>query len=225
MRATVIARDLVLGIDTSTRWLNLALVRGGEVVCRFREEVPTHATRLAPEVAALLDAAEAPTRSIAAVGVVCGPGSFTGLRVGLASALGFARALEVPVYGLDTLTALVRAYGLPGEGAAVLDARRREVYWRRYASPDGSPSPLGEAVSAPPAALEGSLEGLEWAVGDGVPLVTGWPASCRLEPEIPNMAIPAALNALAMLASNREAEPLEPLYVRPPDVRPPGGAT
>jgi len=124
---------LVLALDTATP----AVTAG--VVCRDSLEVRSarvvvdaraHAETLTPNVvAALADAGSAMT-DLTAVVVGCGPGPFTGLRVGMASAAAFGHALDVPVYGVCSLDAI--AQGTTGEVLVVTDARRREVYWARY---------------------------------------------------------------------------------------------
>ncbi len=218
------ARALVLGLDTCTFWLNLALLDGrGGLVGALHERVATHATGLVPAILALLDRAGASPEGLAAVGVVTGPGSFTGLRVGLAAALGLARARGTPAYGLDSLTALALAYGREGEGIALLDARRGQVYCRRFRARAGSLESLSEPEALDPAdALPAGVE-LAWAVGDGVPLLPVLPGSCFSAPDIPNLALPAARSALARLSAGEPGDTLHALYVRAPDAAMPPG--
>ncbi len=214
---------LFLGMDTCTRWLNLALMgNGGEVLAQFHEEVPTHTTRLVPALGDLFLRTGRSKSDLAAIGVVLGPGSFTGLRVGLAAAEGLAAALGVTTYGLDSLSALALCSGGSGEGMAVLDARRRRVYARRFRKEGGQTVALDAAADLDPAERI-HFAGCEWAIGDGVGLVHAWPASCLLEPEVPNLAVPAAAHARGLFASGHAGTALAPLYVRGADVRAPGG--
>jgi tRNA threonylcarbamoyl adenosine modification protein YeaZ len=216
-------RSLVLGIDTCTRWLNLALLdRSGEVLGEVHEQVPTHATKLVAGIESLLPTGLGQRAALAAVGVVLGPGSFTGLRVGLAAAEGLAAALTVPVFGLDSLTALALCTKGEGEGLALLDARRNQVYAARFSAKGGRAEALGEARATSPGDLGGEVSRCDWAIGDGVGSVTGWPGPCLLEPAVPNLALPAARRAWEALQDGSLPTELTPLYVRPPDVREPG---
>ena len=215
-------RRTVLGIDTSTFWLNLALVDGeGAVLAEHHELVKTHTTRLVGALEGLLRGAGVEREALAAVGAVVGPGSFTGLRVGLASAEGLCQALDIPAYATDSLSALALCAPGAGEGVALLDARRSQVYEARFArEPGGQVRRLSEIRSVSPVeVLAGPAPA--WAIGDGVPQVPDWPRNCRLDPLIPNLAVPAAREAIGRLQRGEAGERLAPLYVRPPDVRPP----
>jgi tRNA threonylcarbamoyladenosine biosynthesis protein TsaB len=112
---------LILAFDTATDVATSALVSDGEVL----GERVSRAVTLLEDVDALLRQASARTGDIEALAVGIGPGSFTGVRVGLATARGLALALDVPVAGVSTLDAL--AAGAPG-ALPVVDARRREVF-------------------------------------------------------------------------------------------------
>jgi tRNA threonylcarbamoyladenosine biosynthesis protein TsaB len=112
---------LILAFDTATDVATSALVSDGEVL----GERVSRAVTLLEDVDALVRQAGAHTSDIDALAVGIGPGSFTGVRVGLATARGLALALGVPVAGVSTLDAL--AAGAPG-ALPVIDARRREVF-------------------------------------------------------------------------------------------------
>jgi tRNA threonylcarbamoyladenosine biosynthesis protein TsaB len=211
----------VLGLDTSTFLLQAALLwEDGTVAAELREEVPTHTPRLPGALEGLLQMARLSASDLLAVGVTRGPGSFTGLRVGLAAALGLGKGLRIPVYGLSTLVAVARACPAGGRGAVLLDARRGEVYVQPFLREAGGVRPLADARSLPPATLDRA--GFDWAAGDGIALVAEWPPPCRLFPGVGGAAVQAALHALQEWAAGREPAPLSPLYVRPPDVREPG---
>ncbi|MHB8765940.1 MAG: tRNA (adenosine(37)-N6)-threonylcarbamoyltransferase complex dimerization subunit type 1 TsaB, partial [Deferrisomatales bacterium] len=124
----------LLAIDTADLSAGVAVAVDGEVraeVCqpsRFR-----HAERLFLLIEAALAAAGAEKQHLACVAVTRGPGSFTGLRVGVATAKGLALALGIPVVGVSTLRALARgASPFPGLVVPVLDARKRQVYAAAY---------------------------------------------------------------------------------------------
>jgi tRNA threonylcarbamoyladenosine biosynthesis protein TsaB len=112
---------LILAFDTATDVATSALVSDGEVL----GERASRAVTVLEDVDALLRQAGAHTADIEALAVGIGPGSFTGVRIGLATARGLALALGIPVAGVSTLDAL--AEGAPG-AVPVVDARRREVF-------------------------------------------------------------------------------------------------
>jgi tRNA threonylcarbamoyladenosine biosynthesis protein TsaB len=124
----------ILGIDTSTSCGSLGLIEDDEVVAEyalFREE--THSARLVPAIQALLKEAQLDLHKIDGMAVSLGPGSFTGLRVGLSTIKGLALAAEKPVAGVPTLDAL--ASNLPFTPymiCPILDARKGEVYTALY---------------------------------------------------------------------------------------------
>ena len=131
---------LILAFDTATEVATSALVDDGEVLA----ERASRAQTLLEDVDALLRQGGAHPRDLDALAVGTGPGSFTGLRIGLAAARGLALSLSLPGAGVSTLQAL--AAGAPG-ALPVIDARRREV----FSLLDGSPvvlAPAGLPVAA-----------------------------------------------------------------------------
>ena len=147
------------------------------------------------------------------IGVTVGPGSFTGLRVGLAFAQGLGAALGVPVVGISTLAALARTQdGGIGASAAVIDARRGQVYVQTFR--DGVPAMVPTALSLDAARDALSDEAWNWA-GSGASLITDLPT-----PDAVTTATPKALAALTLLADPPNAPP-SPLYLRAPDATPP----
>jgi tRNA threonylcarbamoyladenosine biosynthesis protein TsaB len=151
---------ILLAIESSTDWLSVALLRGEEILAlREKEDVRQHASALLPAIDAILDEAGRSLDDLDAIGVAVGPGSFTSLRIGLATVkgLGFARSL-VGV-GVSTLEAMALS-ALESESAsanmeivALLDARRGEWYaggWRQPEGPGSLPVPtLPEGLYAP----------------------------------------------------------------------------
>jgi len=127
---------------------------------------------------------------IDAVVVGCGPGPFTGLRIGMATAAAFGHALGIPVYGVCSLDAI--GGQTTGEVLVVTDARRREVYWARYRDGVRTDGPGVGAMSA---------------VGvDGAELVVD--------------AQPSPAGLLAAVSNwEAESLPLVPLYLRRPDAK------
>lgn len=156
------------------------------------------------------------------IGVTVGPGSFTGLRVGLAFALGLGAALDRPVVGVSTLDALAASVPAKGMVAAVIDARRGQVYARLFR--DGAP--LGEAEALP---LEIARDRILAAAGDARSTLIGSGAALLAEtfPELTGAALhplpaptPEAVAALT-LAADPATSPPQPLYLRAPDATPP----
>ncbi|MGR6531723.1 tRNA (adenosine(37)-N6)-threonylcarbamoyltransferase complex dimerization subunit type 1 TsaB [Brevundimonas sp. RM1] len=156
------------------------------------------------------------------IGVTVGPGSFTGLRVGLAFALGLGAALDRPVVGVSTLDALAASVPAKGMVAAVIDARRGQVYARLFR--DGAP--LGEAEALP---LETARDRILAAAGDARSTLIGSGAALLGEifPELAGAALhplpaptPEAVAALT-LAADPATSPPQPLYLRAPDATPP----
>lgn len=172
--------DVRLGLDTSGPHLALALAaEGGIVLARRAARVERdHAARLVPELDALLRDASVTRDRIGGVTVGVGPGSYTGLRVGLAAGQALATAWSVPLVGVDSL-ALVAWAGLEaGEtGVAVRDARRGNVYAAVYRR-DGDELTLVEASAKRPrdAVLEAWPEA-RWL--EDVPPDAAWAAMGR----------------------------------------------
>lgn len=134
---------LLLGLDCATPYLALSIVdlAGTPVASLSLEVGRDHAAQLLPQLKVLLADAGATGRDVAAIGVGVGPGSYTGVRVGIATARGLARAWSVPVAGSSSLLTLLPGWPhvdaaaptpaalLPGQrGVALLDARRDNVY-------------------------------------------------------------------------------------------------
>lgn len=128
---------LLLATDTSGRFGSIALARGdANGICEVIEVVPlvggTFSAQLVPQIAGLLDKHGFTKHDIGAFAVVSGPGSFTGLRIGLAAIKGLAEILEKPISAVSLLEAVAVGAGLQGRILALLDAGRGEVYCGEY---------------------------------------------------------------------------------------------
>lgn len=125
---------MILAIDTSTRVSSVALVEDGRVIAELNQDTRlTHSERLMPQIKQLLDMAEKTSRDLTAIAVSIGPGSFTGLRIGMATAKTMAYALGISIIGVPTMEAL--AWNCPLDGhhlVAMLDAQKGNVYTARY---------------------------------------------------------------------------------------------
>ena len=212
----------VLLIDTALS-LCTAAVFEGETALAVRSEpmVKGHQERLAGFVRDVMAEAGTGFDGLDRIGVTTGPGSFTGLRVGLAFAQGFGAALGRPVVGISTLDALAASIApdarAPGAVAALIDARRGQVYARLWC--DGVAAGPAEALSLEAAAARiAALAPDITLVGSGAPLLSdAVPGAVVVD--LPGPA-PEALARLVVAADPRRAPP-EPQYLRAPDATPP----
>lgn len=186
-----------------------------------------HGELLAPLIQRVLDLAGVEPADLDAIGVGLGPGPFTGLRVGVVTAKAMGDALGIPTYGVCSLDVIAQANRHAGVPFAVLtDARRKQVYWRRY---DATGEPVGAPEISLPAELAERLHGEVHAlVGPGVDLYpeafTGF-ATTRAGGGAPiGYADAATLGEMVMERARARApgEDLVPMYLRRPDARPPG---
>jgi tRNA threonylcarbamoyladenosine biosynthesis protein TsaB len=127
---------LILGVDTSGKHGSIALLRCEAESCQIIEVVPlqggTFSAQLVPQVSALLQKHGFTKNDIGGFVVVSGPGSFTGLRVGLAAIKGLAEVLQKPIAAVSLLEALAWAKKAPGKVLTAVDAGRSEVYLGQY---------------------------------------------------------------------------------------------
>ncbi len=201
---------LVLAIDTATPAVTAGVVRlDGDSVDVLAEKVTVdpraHAERLTPNIVGALGDAGVAVDQLDAVVVGCGPGPFTGLRVGMATAAAFGHALGIPVRGVCSLDAI--AVGTTADLLVVTDARRREVYWARYRDGVRVDGPAVNSAADVPAGADAVAGSPEHAALFDLP---------RLAPVYPTAA------GLARAVTDWAAEPgpLIPLYLRRPDAKP-----
>lgn len=200
---------LVLVLDTATPAVTAAVVRvegGGArlLAGRVTLDARAHAEVLTPNLLACLAEIGATPAQLDAVVCGTGPGPYTGLRVGMATAAALGDALDVPVHGVCSLDGIGAAVAHAGELLVVTDARRREVYWARYT---GRTRTEGPGVCSPADLVLGGAT----AVAGSAPhaALLGLPV---LGPEYPD---PTALVAATDLAA--APPPFLPRYLRRPD--------
>lgn len=201
-----------LVVETALTACSVALLDGECLVAARHEEIGRgHAERLVPMIAELLADAGGPT--ITAILVDVGPGSFTGLRVGVAAAKALALAWNVPVYGV-TSTALVAAGAMASDPAlsslyVTLDAARGQIYTQAF-NRDG-PTSAVQALDPADAAREAVAHAA--IAGSGARLLADFAAVPR---SIANLT-PRATDARFLPSGH--VLPVTPLYVRAPDAR------
>jgi tRNA threonylcarbamoyl adenosine modification protein YeaZ len=206
---------LVLAFDTATPAVTAALHDGEQVLAESTTiDARRHGELLAPTIETVLGAAGVSLRDVTAIVAGSGPGPYTGLRVGLMTAQGLSTTLGVPAYGLCTLDAVAYASGLNGPFLAATDARRKEVFWARYA--DRRTRIDGPFVDRP---ADVPVEGLP-VVGAGAGL---YPEALGQSdaPPYPYGGFLAALAAERM-AAGATLDPPRPIYLRRPDAVVPG---
>ena len=201
---------MILALDTSTPACTAALFAAdGSLLDRADRVIARgHAEYLAPMIADMLSGR---TPGIICVGV--GPGSFTGLRIGIACAQGLGIGWEVPVHGMDSLALIAAA--VPGEGdvAVAVGGGHGEIFVVQYARP--GLRPIGNIANLTPDAAARVIDA-PLVVGSGAAALVaarGWGEAIDL--------LPAAANALALPAELRTLL-ASPIYARPPDARPQG---
>ncbi len=221
------ATGLVLGVETATVFGGVALVSDtgellGEITLRNHE---SHSERMLPALEWLLATLGFTLRDLAAVAVSQGPGSFTGLRAGIASAKGLSFSLGVPLFGIPTLEALA-ANAPPGEGTvcAVLNARRGEVFRALFHRGPTAPRRLEPDTLMPLRSLADELPAGCLVVGDLPDSFIGMlppDRAVRFAPRHlghPRAAVIATLGSAACRNSRAsELTTLMPHYVRPCD--------
>jgi tRNA threonylcarbamoyladenosine biosynthesis protein TsaB len=217
---------LILALDTATDQGSLALTAGDQVLREYSlESHNSYLTRLMPGVAAILRDAGTAAADLAAVAVSVGPGNFTGLRIGLATAKTLAWSVGCPLVPVSTMEVLAaQVPPQPGPIGVVMDAKRREVFWGRFQYSEGALQALEGPRRLPVGELAARLLAPLLLTGPG--LETHREAlTSQLSPEIalapPEARWPRAAT-VARLARRRleaglTANPaqLTPTYLRP----------
>jgi len=216
---------IVLGIDSALDTCSAALWQDGRMLART--VVPgarDQAERLVPIVQETMRGARLAWSDLDRIAVTVGPGSFTGLRVGLAAARGFALAAKRPAIGVTTLAALAHSAKVEGALGVAIEAGRGEVYFQMFVggAPVGQPESLvlADAIAKLPrgaAVVGGGAQAM-------APLLEERPDLRVLDlPQYPDPAVLAALGAAAPLPA--DGAPPSPLYIQPPRIKLPGGVS
>jgi tRNA threonylcarbamoyladenosine biosynthesis protein TsaB len=217
----------VLAFDTSSSSGSVALMDDGALVAESNAaDVGTHASWLMEAIDRLLVGAHTDIRSVDAFAVSAGPGSFTGLRIGISTVKGLAWALDKRVFAVPTLKAL--AYNLRSRGGhvcALLDARKKEVYAALYTFERGSvmtviegsamsPHQLVEAIAR--AGIQGPVSFLGNALREYSEVMKGGVKDAVISPEALWDVRASNIAAIAFEGSLEALSPIEltPVYLR-----------
>jgi tRNA threonylcarbamoyladenosine biosynthesis protein TsaB len=229
-RGQGVGRVLILGIDTSTQQSSVCLgSETGVVASATLARGQAHGEFVAPAIAFCLEQADLRMADVSGVAVCVGPGLFTGMRVGIATAQALAHARRLPVVGLASLDLLAfPVRHVRRLICSVLDAKRGELFWAFYRSAPAGVQRVGEFRVGPPEKLAGELEGLGedvLAIGDGAIAHRTLLEAVGAEVGTHSTAHPRAssLVELALPRFLREdtqrAESLAPIYIRKADAR------
>ena len=181
---------LILAFETSAKAASVALTENGKLLGEsYQNTGLTHSQTLMVMAEDLLKQCGKTVNDITAVAVAEGPGSFTGVRIGVAAAKGFAWGRELPCYGISTLEAMALSLGVwEGHICACMDARRNQVYNARFFAAHGSLTRFKEDRAISLEDLKKELEqvlGPIFLVGDGAELTYK-----TLSKDIPNLILP-----------------------------------
>lgn len=210
----------MLAIDTTGPVIGVALRVAGEVRERTERVQRGSEQRLTPWAQELCAEASLRIADLDGIAVAVGPGAFTGLRVGLATASGLAMAANLPVVGLSSLAS--RARNVEGRVLSMLDARKARVYAQWFVDGRGE----GEARDVTPEALLAEVAAGFVATGEGAGVyrLLVETAGGRVHADWPSPAVDAlARMGEEALTRGEGIDPvsLRPVYIRPPDARPP----
>lgn len=217
----------ILAIDTATEACSVALWNDGTIFAHFEECPREHTQRILPLVKTILTEGNAALADLDALAYGRGPGSFTGVRIGIGIAQGLALGAELPMIGVSTLATMAQgAWRMTGATRvlAAIDARMGEVYWAEYTRDENGVwhGEETEAVLKP----EAVTERLKQLTGEWATVGTGWPAWPEMAKDTGitlvdgNMLLPAAEDmlpiAVQLLAAGKTVavEHAEPVYLR-----------
>ena len=217
----------ILALETSAKSVSVAVLEDGKVLgSAYQNTGLTHSRTLMPLLDGMLINSELSLNDMDIIAVAAGPGSFTGVRIGVAAAKGLAWGRELPCYGVSTLEAMVRGAAMTdGYYCACMDARKQQVYNALFNVKDGQPERICEDRAIGLAELSEELKAVKkqfFLVGDGAELCYN-----TLRESVPGLqllpehlrqqrASGTALAALAMMERGEDGSGLEltPNYIR-----------
>ena len=180
----------ILAFETSAKAASVALLDGGKLLAEsYQNTGLTHSQTIMVMAQDLLKSCGLSARDVEAVAVAAGPGSFTGVRIGVAAAKGFAWGAELPCYGVSTLEAMARTMGVwQGYIVPAMDARRSQVYTAVFHAEKGVITRVEEDMAISLAELGEKIKNYEenvFLVGDGALLCYN-----TLLEEVPQLVLP-----------------------------------
>ena len=218
---------LILAFETSAKSCSAAIHDGKSLLAEsYQNSGLTHSQTLMVMAEDLLKVCGKSAADVTHLAAAAGPGSFTGIRIGVSAAKGFAWGAEKPVYGVSTLESMALGLGVwSGYICCCMDARRNQVYNAIFLAEKGSLKRISEDRAIALSDLKNELAHLDgpiWLVGDGAAL-----AHKNLSSELPNLILPpehrmhqraggVALAALAAMdrGENADGAALQPNYLR-----------
>lgn len=217
----------ILGIDTSTMAANVAVLEDDKLICEYTINTKkTHSQKLMPMIENMLKLSDIEIKDIDAIGICVGPGSFTGLRIGMATAKAMSHVNNIPLIGVNSLEILGANMDLCNKKiCSILDAQRNQVYTCKYIVEENKSKELEEIRIMP---IDDLLEELsatneEWViVGEAV-----YKYKEKIE-SVSNITIPYPVNhitkasSLCVVAKNKFEQNIEvhncydinPMYIR-----------
>ena len=223
----------ILALETSAKAVSAAVSEDGKILASgYQDTGLTHSRTLMPIVEHILKNTGLTMADMDAVAVAAGPGSFTGIRIGVAAAKGLAFGADKPSIGVSTLAAMARGVAFSdGLVICAMDARRNQIYNALFEAKDGQLTRLTDdrAIALADLAEELRTDPRPMTVvGDGAKLchtfLTEAGISCRMAPPhlVMQNATGVALEAESMAAAGKtvSAQALEPVYLRPAQADP-----
>lgn len=218
----------ILSVETATLAGSVALSRGEEIIAALTgDSAVSHSNTLLSDIDKVLAEARVELADVDLFAVATGPGSFTGLRIGIATVKGLAATLDRPTAGVPTLHAVALAAGPSPRTVALLPAGRGEVFAQLFSvTKEGLVTELDKATHISPSKLlekYGSLESVLWcgpgAIANKALLENSASPEGRLAPAVANLATHVARLALMKFREQQLVDPdaLQAMYVRPSD--------
>ncbi len=215
------ASSLILAIDNSLDFLNMGLALDGHLIEERHTRSPLHSSQILPlRVSAMLTEAGYHTRDLSLLVVTLGPGSFTGIRVGIAFCKGLASALAIPLVGVSTLDVLASSLAFL-EGYAIcplIDAKKGEVFFSFYTSTGGKIVRTADYGSLRPETLKERLPRPCLCFGSGVRLcreaLAGSEGVLLISEGFDRLAAGALITTALERLESGEKEELKPIYGR-----------
>ena len=218
----------ILGIDTSTMTGSLAIIRDDRLIAEYSVNTKTtHAERLLTSIDLLLQAASLTVQDLDGIAVASGPGSFTGLRIGITTAKSIAYSIQKPIVGVSSLDALAAHY-LYSERllCPILDARKKEVYSAFYRNLEGQIQRVSDYSVIAPENLVKDIQEPVLFLGDGVTpyrqqltsLLGDFALFADSAHLLPRGSLVAALGRMRLIGGDSDdCFALTPVYIRKSD--------